>query len=224
VKTSGLRYRSPRKFTWWQRIQLFVVPPAVAFLFKRLIHTCSFEVRHEEHFWDCVDRQRAIIVGFWHENLGLAACHFEDFPGAHTLTSFSFDGEMAARTVARFGLKSLRGSSSQGALGALRQLESALHQGCYLGWTLDGPKGPRRCAKAGVAYVSARTGMTVVPNAYAVSRAWRLPSWDRFLIPKPFSRIICAFGPPIPPPTDAGPEAIEQTRAAVETALNQLQR
>lgn len=223
MKTSGLRYRSPRKFTWWQRIQLFIFPPVVAFLFKRLVRTCAFDVYHEERLWDCIDQQQGVILAFWHEYLGLAACQFEDFPTAHTLTSFSFDGEMAARTVSWFGLKSLRGSSSTGALGALRQLESAAKQGCYVGWTLDGPKGPRRCAKAGVAYLSARTNLAVLPNAYAISRAWRLPSWDRFPIPKPFSRIICAFGPVVPPPADTSSEAIEQTRAAVETALNQLQ-
>ena len=140
----------------------------------------------------------------------------------HTLTSYSFDGELAARTVARFGLKSLRGSSSRGGTDALRQLETAANLGCLIGWTLDGPRGPRRIAKAGAAYVAARTGLPIVPNAYALSKCWRFNSWDRMSLPKPGARIICRYGAPIAPPPNTSSTAVEETRVAIETALNRL--
>ncbi len=94
--------------------------------------------------------------------------------------------------------------------------------GCIVGWTLDGPRGPRREAKAGIAYVAARTGFPIIPNAFAVSKSWRLNSWDRMPIPKPGARIICSFGAPIDPPPDTSAAAIEKTRMEVESALNRL--
>lgn len=222
MKSGVLRYDSPIPFTWRQRAQLAVIPPVIAFALKRIAGTCTFEVRDKHHFWDIYNAEGRVMVACWHECLGLAVCHFANFPGAHTLASYSFDGEMAARTVARFGLKSLRGSSTRGGPEALRQLKTAAVQGMSLGWTLDGPRGPRRCAKLGVAHVSAHTGMPIVPNAYALTRCWRMNSWDRFAIPKPGARILVAFGPPIAPPASTAREAIEATRLEVETALNAL--
>jgi len=222
VKPPGLQYESPRRFSLWQRAQLAVIPPVVAIAYKRLAAMCVFDMRDKEHFWNTYHHQGRILIAFWHEYLGLAACHFAGFPGAHTLTSYSFDGEMAARTVARFDLKSLRGSSSRGGVAALSQLQAAAEQGMSLGWTLDGPRGPRRKAKGGIAYLAAQTGMPIVPNAYALSSCWRLKSWDRFAIPKPGARILVAFAPPIAPPADTSRDAIEATRREVEEALNTL--
>ncbi len=222
MKRAVLKYGSPRSFSPWQRLQLAVLPPVIAFSFKCLARCCRFEVRGKHQLWDAVAQRGGIICAFWHEYLGLGACHHRDTPTAHTLTSYSFDGELAARTVAHFGLKSLRGSSSRGGVDALRQLESAAKTGCLVGWTLDGPRGPRRQAKAGAAYLAARTGLPIIPNAYALDKAWRMRSWDRFAIPKPGARIIVAFGPPIDPPPDTSAAAIEDTRLLVERSLNQL--
>jgi lysophospholipid acyltransferase (LPLAT)-like uncharacterized protein len=91
-----------------------------------------------------------------------------------------------------------------------------------VGFTLDGPRGPRRVAKPGMSILSARVRAPVVPLAYAVSRAWRLHTWDRLAVPKPFARILCALGPPIAPPADATPEAVEPHRERVERELNAL--
>jgi hypothetical protein len=100
---------------------------------------------------------------------------------------------------------------------------AALGVGINIGFTLDGPRGPRRAAKSGVAILAARTQVPILPNAFAASAAWRLRSWDRFVVPKPFSRILCAYGPPIAPPADESAESIEAKRLEVEAALNTLQ-
>src|SRR5690606_15894263 len=100
-------------------------------------------------------------------------------------------GELAARIVTHFDLRAVRGSSSRGGADALNQLQQAMALGAGVGFTLDGPRGPRRKAKLGAAIIAARTGAIIVPNAFAVSRAWRLRSWDRLPIPKPFSRVLC---------------------------------
>jgi len=224
VSATELKYTSPKRFSLWQRFQLGVLPFSIAASFKGLARLCEWEVRDKHYVWDTVFERGGILCAFWHECLGLAASHHQYTPTVHTLTSYSFDGELAARTVARFGLKSLRGSSSRGGMEALKQLKTAVDLGCFVGWTLDGPRGPRRKAKAGIAYLSAKTGMPIIPNAYAVSKCWRLSSWDRFPIPKPGARIISAFGPPIAPPPDVSSEVLEKTRLEVETALNALHR
>jgi lysophospholipid acyltransferase (LPLAT)-like uncharacterized protein len=129
---------------------------------------------------------------------------------------------MAARAVRHFGIFSVRGSSSHGGSTALRDLATALNRNTSVILTLDGPKGPRHTAKPGIAILAARTGVPIIPHAFAVDTAWQMKSWDRMRIAKPFARIISAYGPAIPPPKTTEPEAIEETRLLVESNLNQM--
>ena len=141
------------------------------------------------------------------------------------MTSYSFDGELAARFAHRLGIEALRGSTSSGGAAALIQLLKAAKKTKLLGFTLDGPRGPRREAKPGIALLSAMTHAPVLPQATAIDRAWRMRSWDRLAIPKPFARIVIAYGEPIfPPPGKATEEAREALRAEIERALNALHR
>ena len=220
MKLPGLVYTSPTVFTRKQRLILRFAPPLVALCLRALVRTCRMEVRGMAQ-WNTVQRDygRAILA-FWHESMGLAACYCRN-TGYHTLTSYSFDGEFAARVVRWFGLRAVRGSSSRGGSHALIQLEKALEH-VTVGFTLDGPRGPRREAKPGIAILSARTGVPILPFALVANRSWRLHSWDRFPVPKPFSRIVCAFGAPLPPPADSSREAVEKRRDLVERELRQL--
>ncbi|MCC6699633.1 MAG: lysophospholipid acyltransferase family protein [Candidatus Hydrogenedentes bacterium] len=163
------------------------------------------------------------ILAFWHEVLPLALWT-QRGTGYHTLTSYSYDGELAACVVKHFGLAALRGSSSRGGSQALRQLELALEMGITIGFTLDGPRGPRRVSKPGIAVLAARSGLPVVPLVLAVERAWRMRSWDRLVVPKPFARIHCIFGEPIPPPVDESKDEVERMRLLVERDLNARQQ
>jgi lysophospholipid acyltransferase (LPLAT)-like uncharacterized protein len=92
----------------------------------------------------------------------------------------------------------------------LKQDSSAL-----LAFTPDGPRGPRRQFQPGAAYVASRTGLPIIPVGFAYERAWRASSWDRFVIPKPFSRAACYGGEPffVPPEADATQLAEFQQRA-----------
>ncbi|MCL4217465.1 MAG: DUF374 domain-containing protein [Candidatus Hydrogenedentes bacterium] len=162
---------------------------------------------------------QCVLLAFWHEVLGVAAFTYRD-TGFHTLTSYSFDGELAARIVNHFGLHALRGSSSRGGLRALVELQKAIKHVPAIGLTLDGPKGPPREAKPGVGILAARTKAPIIPVAFAATPCWRMRSWDRLIVPKPFGRIICAYGPPIfPDPDDDSPAAIELLRSQTESTL-----
>ena len=217
----GLLYTSPYVFSIRQRLNLCLLPLGAALGLKALIGACRIDVRGIDHWNQVLEAHGRVIVAIWHESMGLAAAHYRN-TGFHTLTSYSFDGEFAARVVKRFGLLALRGSSSRGGSDALDNMAEALHHVQAVGFTLDGPRGPRRVAKPGIAILAARTATPIIPHAFAVHPAWRLHSWDRFPIPKPFARIISAYGPAIPPPESNSPDAAEVTRRCVEETLNRL--
>ncbi len=195
--------------------------PAAAGALKILCATCRTDCFQRENLESVVEKHGHAIMAIWHESMAVAAWLYRG-TGSHTLTSYSFDGEIAARVVRRFGLFAVRGSSSRGGAGALESLTAAVKCVERVGFTLDGPKGPRRVAKPGIAILAARTATPIVPHAIAVHPCWRMRSWDRLVIPRPFARIVSVFGPPIEPPSDGSPEAIEATRAAVEAELNRL--
>lgn len=224
MSTDALRYDSPNTFTRRQRLILWLVPPLIALLLKVTFLWCrSFELRHREYIIRLRASNTPIVLGFWHESMALATWAHRGYE-AHTLTSYSFDGELAARVVSWFGFRALRGSSSKGGTNALDQMQRALGENPMLGFTLDGPRGPRRRSKPGAVMVAARTGAVILPNAYAVSAAWRLKSWDRFPIPKPFARVICDYAEPIIVEDVTSRTAVMEATRAVEAALNTLHR
>ncbi|MCP4644661.1 MAG: lysophospholipid acyltransferase family protein [bacterium] len=218
-----LVYTSPNRFTTKQRLVLATAPPLAASILKMIAATCRIEVRGRAVYDESVRAHGHCIAAIWHETLGLAASHHKNSSG-HTLTSYSFDGELATRLIEQFGLHAVRGSSSRGGAEALEQLEKACGLTELVGFTLDGPRGPRRVAKPGIAVLAARTQLPVVPNAFAVTPSWRMNSWDRLALPKPFARILVAYGPPIPPPASDSPELVEPCRLRIETELSELQR
>lgn len=162
-----------------------------------------------------------LIIAIWHESMALGAYYFRK-AGFCTLTSHSFDGELATRIVEGFGHTAVRGSSSRGGSTALRGLSDTLGQGQTVGVTLDGPRGPRHQAKPGVSILSARTQAHVIPIAFGVHPGRRLNSWDRFPLPWPFARVTVLFGAALTPPTDDGAESVEASRQEAESALNRL--
>jgi len=136
---------------------------------------------------------------------------------AAVLASRSRDGEVVSRYVARFGLATIRGSSSRGGAGALRQLVATVRAGEDVAVVPDGPRGPRRQLQPGVVTLAALTGAPIVPLAFAARPAHRLASWDEQLVPWPFARSVLVFGETIAVPRDA-----DRQRAVkeVERALN----
>ncbi len=221
MKLPGITYDSNRNFSAIQRTQLLLIPPVVSSLMKLLLCTCRLEVRGREHVDQVVNRHGHTLMAIWHESMAVA-CWANSGRNYHTLTSHSFDGELAARVARRFGIEAVRGSSSKGGAEGLRQLQLAAQQVDWVGFTLDGPRGPRRVAKPGIGILAARTQLPVIPLAIVPLRAKRLHSWDRIPIPFPFSRVISAFGEPIAPPASDCKDDVEQTRLAVEQGLNRL--
>jgi lysophospholipid acyltransferase (LPLAT)-like uncharacterized protein len=146
---------------------------------------------------DDLRRQRAakqpVIFILWHGQL-LPLLYHHRREGVAVLISEHSDGEIVARIAISLGYRTVRGSTSRGAARALIGLSRAVKEGHDLAITPDGPRGPAKSFAAGALVVSQRTGAPMVPVAVSANRGWRLKSWDRFLIPKPFARVHIAYG------------------------------
>jgi lysophospholipid acyltransferase (LPLAT)-like uncharacterized protein len=186
--------------------------------FLRLMaRTWKTEVVGEEHFAS-VRASDGYLLALWHGRmvLGIVAHQGHDLS---ILVSHSKDGELMHRLLGRFGFGTVRGSTSRGAPRALREMLRDLKQGRGVVVTPDGPRGPLHRMNAGLAWMSRATGYPVVPIGFATNSGWVLPSWDRFVIPKPFARIGIVYGEPMWCDRRADDAEMEAFTNAVRTAL-----
>jgi hypothetical protein len=160
-----------------------------------LARTWRIRVVHHEPLEALRERRAPLAFAFWHgQMLPLLYQHRDE--GVAILISSHRDGEIITRIGHRFGYRSVRGSTSRGGGRALLGLVRELEQGGEVAVTPDGPRGPAERFAPGALIAAQRSGAWIVPVAAAADRAWRLRSWDRFLIPKPFARVTVAYGEP----------------------------
>jgi lysophospholipid acyltransferase (LPLAT)-like uncharacterized protein len=187
---------------------------------RALGSTARFRVEGWEH-WEEACRGGPPVMAFWHEQIFLTTYYFRR-RRIVVMTSQSFDGEYIARFIRRFGYGAARGSSTRGGVGALVEMARLVRRGCPAGFTVDGPRGPRRVAKTGALLLAKKTGRPVLPFAVTPERCWRLRSWDRLQIPKPFTRAVVRLAPPVRVPSDADGRALEDARRELQRALESL--
>jgi lysophospholipid acyltransferase (LPLAT)-like uncharacterized protein len=158
------------------------------------------------------------LWAFWHEDILINAWYHRFF-GIQVMISSSRDGELIAQFVNKLGYHSVRGSTTRGGREVAQAMIQALKSGFHGAITPDGPKGPRRVVQPGAAIISRLSGKPVVPIGFAAERAWRFKSWDRFMVPKPFSRIVIWYGEPIrPDKSQGGAEGVK----AVQTEMDRV--
>ena len=219
-----------------QRVALAVVPPLAALLIRLLGMTLRYQDVAESGVTPGYAIPGPVVFAFWHRSLLACAHRFRNL-GIAILISSSFDGELIARTVELLGFKAVRGSSSRGGAAGLRNMQVAYAAGHRCALTADGPRGPVFKAKPGTAQLAnsvtpppgawpaepQRAGETEAEGAgtwvgcfYALpDRAWQLRSWDRFLIPKPFSRVVLTWPAHVP----AGQVSTASVQAALDRAV-----
>ena len=161
------------------------------------------------------------IIAFWHGRILPGMMFFRD-RGIIVITSENFDGEWIARIIKRFGYGAARGSSSRGGVKALVQMKRLMAQGHPTAFTLDGPRGPAEHAQPGALWLAKATGQPILPFQAESASAWHAKSWDRTQVPKPFTRIAIAVGPPFYVRADADDAALEQRRLDLEAELRRL--
>jgi lysophospholipid acyltransferase (LPLAT)-like uncharacterized protein len=175
-------------------------PAVLSWLAAGLIRMLRATVRLRYHgagrvrAWEAAGEH--FILAFWHRHLLLMPYGYRG-RRISVLISQSRDGELIARTVARFGIDAARGSSSRGGLAGMRSLLRRAEEGWDLAFTPDGPRGPASAVQPGVVLAAAATGLPIQPVAVAASRARRLHSWDRFLVPLPFAAVHFVYGEPL---------------------------
>lgn len=176
------------------------VPPAAARMLAApalRVLAASWRVRTvDAHRWrPLYEARRPHVFLLWHEALLPLLWHHRR-QGIAIVVSEARDGQYLADFALSLGYRTVRGSSTRGAaralLGAVRELQA----GHAVAFTPDGPKGPRRTMKPGVVAAAQRGGGVIVPLHAEARRAWRLDSWDRFMIPKPGAEVRIRYGRP----------------------------
>lgn len=190
--TNPVPAESEPKFRPMQRVTLAVVPLLAALLVRLLGMTLRYEDRCEPGVTPGYSIPGPTVFAFWHRSLLACAHRFRGLDIA-ILISPSFDGELIARTVELLGFRAVRGSSSRGGAAGLRGMVLAYEAGHRCAFTADGPRGPTFVAKPGAAQLAQSVGAWVGCFYALPERAWELRSWDQFLIPKPFSRVVLTW-------------------------------
>jgi len=184
--------------------------------------TVRWRVESKEIPSEMLKNKKPFIIAFWHGRLGMFvhAWRFEN--PVNIMISEHRDGLLISRAVAPFGINTLPGSSTKGGSSALRKVIRTIHQGEVVGITPDGPQGPRMRAGKGIVEASRLSGAPIIPLALSAKSAFIASSWDRLMIPLPFTTGIFLWGRPIYVPKDAGKEKIAKLTIALETKLNEM--
>ena len=164
---------------------------------------------------------RPVVIMSWHEALLPVLWHHRA-QGVAAVVSSARDGQHLAAFARRIGYRIISGSSSRGGARALLRAVRTLREGRVVGFTPDGPRGPRRVIKPGVLMAAQRGGGLVVPVHAEARPAWRLASWDTMLIPKPFARVRIGYGTPFL--VEPGPEGRASAEARARESLEEVTR
>lgn len=170
----------------------------IKFIISLLAPTWRYEAKNEIN-----SKMAPGIFATWHEYILPLAFSYKSLgvssEGISCIASASRDGKRLAAILQDLGITTILGSPRRGGISAIRDGIRELRKGQQLVLTPDGPKGPRRELKGGIAQISIKTNIPIVPIRFYPKNYWRLSSWDKFVIPKPFSKIVIEFGDPIFP-------------------------
>ncbi len=212
---------SPRPFTIAQRLTLAIAPRLVWILLSILGRTWRFEVLSEEGVTPAFHgfTPGREIYCFWHQCVLACAFYFRS-THATILISQSFDGELITRTLQCFGYRAVRGSSSRGGREGLIALRRVLESGTPAIFTADGPRGPIYQSKPGPIKLAQISHAPIGCFHLEPEKAWTMRSWDRFQIPKPFTRIAVSWGQWTRVREDADEATQHQLRQQLDDSLN----
>lgn len=200
-----------------------LIGTAAGWTMKLLSATLRMEVRDEYGVGDTAANPPAGVFLLWHSRFFCVPPARRKIGNPQRkvtiLTSASRDGNMVAKAMGVFGFIPVRGSSSRRGVAALVGLRNALEQGSDVCVTPDGPRGPRYKLQAGALKLAESSGAPIVPMHVRFSSAWRLKTWDRFVIPKPFSRVVVTIAKPIHVPRGMDPETFETKRSEIEAVM-----
>ena len=197
-----------------------LVPVCYIFL-RTYLPLLRLKVIGEETAYDRLKEHGRIIVPVWHQRLLPALAYagkVREFRPI-VMISQSRDGELIADIAQRLGLVPVRGSSSRGGAEALKTIVGELEENPAVVHIVDGPRGPKGKVKPGLIRMAQLSGAVILPLIVSADKAWIAGSWDRFLIPKPFSRVTVRWEEPFSVPRKVDPEELDGFRREIEERL-----
>jgi lysophospholipid acyltransferase (LPLAT)-like uncharacterized protein len=201
------------------------------FLVKTLLTTYRFERERMEHLETAKNHhpQGALLIACWHQQIiAFLSAHAWTFPYM-AMASRSKDGDYAAFLAVKMGFIPVRGSSrkkgrEKGGKEAMETYVTKMMEGGRGGITVDGPKGPLHTCKPGIVLIASQTGAMIVPGSAVAEKKWVINSaWDKFQIPKPFTRIKLIYAEPIAVEKDASATRVSETCRLIEHKLMELE-
>jgi lysophospholipid acyltransferase (LPLAT)-like uncharacterized protein len=211
-------------FSLRQRILLWFITFAGYLAIRLICPTLRYSISWEEPPSppDAIF-ERPVIYSFWHRSVFPAAWIWRKL-GIAVMVSRSFDGEYIARIIEKFGFVAVRGSSSRGGSEALREMQKELDKGATVAFTIDGPRGPKYVAKPGPVLLARASGMPMAAFYVALSDAWILKTWDEFMIPKPFSKVLVRVSSKMHVAVQANDTQIRDFRGLLQQSLERVTR
>lgn len=221
--------RSGRRMSIGRRTAYAIGRPLLRIFLFVLTSTYRFEKVIGSEFVDRIlaDGERVYVPVYWHAH---------QIPGSYLMRNWmrrgfrpgfvisaSVDGEVPAALARSWGADVIRGSAQDTGALVLRDAVALMKQGVSIVTNPDGPLGPKFQIKTGTALVARMGNAPIVPIVCAASRAWTMNTWDSFLIPKPFARIMIAVGEPIDVPRGLPAGELESVRDEIQSAMESLQ-
>jgi lysophospholipid acyltransferase (LPLAT)-like uncharacterized protein len=210
----------PLRFSLRQRIILRIIITAGYWFIRLIGPTLRVCVSREDGAQQTV-AQRPLIGSFWHACI-IPATYMCRNLGVRVMSSNSYDGEYMGRIIRRFGFVAVKGSSSRNAVRALLGLRRALQDGWTVAFSIDGPRGPRYKVKPGPVALARSAAIPMTTFHMAVDKAWVLNTWDRLIIPKPFSRVLMRIGKLIPVPPETSDEDLICYEQELQNSLDRI--
>ena len=170
---------------------------------------------------EMIDRSEPFIICAWHNDIYFSTWLLKKM-NLTALISSSRDGEYINQVLSGFGFRAVRGSSTRGGIGAMKQLVRCLKEGDSIAITPDGPQGPIHKVQEGIIALAKMTGAPIVPWRYEGNSCWNLNSWDNHKIPQPFSKISSVFGQPFYIPKSASNSDFGNYCQQLEMLMNDL--
>ena len=218
---------SQRKMSIGRRVLYILLTPVLRLLLALLWYSYRIEkIIGEDQAEKVVADKTVCIPCYWHQQHLLCANIIRRWIDrgfdASIVISASVDGEIPARIAGAWGANIIRGSANQTGALVMRDMVGALKRGSSIITTPDGPKGPIFEFKEGNILIARISGAPLLPLACAASRSWRLSSWDKMLVPKPFARVVIAIGEPHFVPRDTLVDGLQRHRVEMQDSLMSL--
>ncbi len=204
-----------RIFKWYDPFLLQILPPIISLAGKTLLFSCH--IVHQEG----INYKNPAVYATWHQRMAFFARYLAG-KNLIIMISQSRDGEYGAKIAKHLGFQYVRGSSTRGGIKALKNMINLLKQGNSAGILADGPLGPPRIAKMGPIIIARETGLPIIPIVWSCNRSWILNSWDRYIVPKPFAKVVVRHEKPLWVPKNIRTkEELEFYRKRLQDKLNE---